>query len=367
MASTKKSQAKKRVRDDRDNRISDTSTKRQKKAKHDAAHETQRRAPLEEGFGKIDLVEGNTHNRRGTNQTGMIPDYVVDRAIKSERKTSRTSKSRRQVQAGPNEMMVHTFGLVPEAIPQWHAVDRSISSQGSSPYTFTGSFSSSRSDYDGLGGLPQGRGGPSNFPAEQGVLFAEPEYHRPIMRVYNFTEGPHPQFATVPNTPDVSPINMKFENGPEVARWSEGYQVAPVMERYPAQFPAQQHFEFATPGPAVQHMMGPRNDLYTCRPFPEHNHLRSNTPAAEFEIAYNGLQTIEYGDGPRHGLPIPYYQGYPTPEENGEPVPFAYPGPMPDPDFPAAALPGRVERGFTGNSSGVGEYRSLLCVAIHSD
>lgn len=362
MASNKKSQAKKRVRDDRDSNVPDTTIRRQKKTKHDAAHGPKRRATLDEGISTIDLVESNTHTRRSLAQTGTDPDHMGARVIKSERRPSRTSKSRRQVQTGPNLRMVHPFGPIPEAIPRWHAADHSTSSQGGSPFTLTGSFSGSHSDHGGPGGPPQVQGAPSNFPGRRDPTLEELEYHQRMMHIYNVTEVPHPEFATVPNTPIVSPITVKFEHGPEVARWPEEYQVAPAMERYPEHMPALQHFEFTGPGPAPQHVMVPSNDPYTRRPLQEPSQLRSITPAPEVRGTYaNGFQMVGYGEAQYHGLPILYNQDYPTPEENGDPAPFVYPGPTPDANFPAAALPASVERGFTGTSSGVGKYCSLVC------
>ena len=365
MASNKKSQAKKRVRDDRDNNVLDTTIRRQKKTKHNAAHGTRRSATLEEGIRTIDLAESNTHTCRRLAQIGMDPDYVGARAIKSERRPSRTSKSRRQVQTGPNLPMGHPFGLIPEAIPQWYAADPSSSSQGGSPFTLTGSFGGSHSDHESIGGLPQVQGAPSNLPGRRGLTLEELEYHQRMMHVYNVPEVPHPQFATVPKTPMVSPSIVKLENSPEVARWPEEYQVAPAMERYPEHMSALQHFEFTGPGPASQHVMVPSNDPYARMPFQEPSQLRSITPAPEVRGTYGtGFQMVGYGEAQYHGLPISYNQDYPTPEENGDPAPFLYPGPTPGENFPAATLPASVERGFTGTSSGVGKYCSLVCYIV---
>lgn len=100
-----------------------------------------------------------------------------------------------------------------------------------------------------------------------------------------------------------------------------------------------------------QSPMLPSNALsYAPSPFIDHSDGKSITPASDGHPAYSGFRIVDYG-----GLPVTYRQDYPNPEENCHPVPFAYPEPTPDANFPPAALPGSVTRGWTGYSSGVGE------------
>ena len=102
--------------------------------------------------------------------------------------------------------------------------------------------------------------------------------------------------------------------------------------------------------------MLPSHTHFTPGAFVEHVDTRSITPASEAHSAHNGFPMMEYAEYAQHGLPVTYHQHYPTPNEDGQHIPFGYPESAPDQDFPPDALPGPVHRGNTGYSSGVGTF-----------
>lgn len=362
MALNQKSQPGKRVRYTRSSESSDTTNKRQTRRKHDADHVTPG-STLENGIGGSDLVKNRIRTRCSQSKVAARANYTGTRSSESEPKPRETSTSRREVQNGPRRPMEHPFGFISEAIPQWHAADYSTSSQGSSPFTFAASFGSGHSERDGIGDPLQVQQGSSNLPERRDLTLEALEHHQRMMHVYNVTDVPKPHFATLPNTPLVSPITTTYESGPVVVGWPEVNQVAPTADRYSRALPLKQQSEFATPRPvAPQMMLLP----FTRLPFTEHREMRSINPAPEIRHAYNSAQMFDYRDTPCHGLPHLYNQDYPTPEANGEPAPFVYPAPMPDANCPAAALPASVVRGFTGTSSGVGKCCSFVYLTCHS-
>jgi hypothetical protein len=235
-----------------------------------------------------------------------------------------------------------------ELIPHWPSVDQSTSSQESSPLapSFCSSHSGQGNAYDSFQFLDA----PSNFPGQRDFKFEDSTHHHDTFHVHNVAMQ-QPYFETVPNTPVMSPT--KFTPFLPGSVWPEGHHVAPAMARYP---PTAYMSAATAPVPASQPLMLPSTMPYGPGSFIEHGDRRSTTPSSDVQSAYEGFPSIEYAENQHHGLPGPYRRDYPTPDENGQPIPFGYPEPTPDADFPAAALPGSVTRGFTGTSSGVSKF-----------
>ena len=245
-------------------------------------------------------------------------------------------------------------------IPNWRSIDNSTTSQENSPQT--SSFSSQSSQGD-LSNSFQIWDGPTDFPGLRDFKFEESTHQQNGFHVHN-VEIPQPYFETVPNTPLVSPSkSTAFSRG---SVWPEKYHVAPLMERYPERLSIAYMSAITAPVLPSQPPMLPSDMLFAPGPFINQVDRRSITPASDAQAAYGDYPSIEHGEHQHHSLPVSYHRDHPTPHEDSHPMPFAYPEPTPDANFPAAALPGSVVRGYTGTSSGVGKFIRSTTIATIS-
>jgi hypothetical protein len=292
------------------------------------------------------MVENRAFTGPGSTPLDMYPVQIaLPRA--SKHRCKRIKPSKRLIPTEGNFPVEHPSQL----IPHWPSIAQSTSSQESSP--LAPSFCSSRSGQGNAYDSFQFSDAPSNFPGQRDFKFEDSTHHHNAFHVHNVAI-PQPYFDTVPNTPVMSP--SKFTPFPPGSVWPEGRHVTRALERYPE--PLATGYMSAVTGPvtASQPPMLPSNMSYGPGSFTGHGDRRSTTPASDVQSAYESFPSIEYGEHQHHGLPGPYRRDYPISDDNGQPIPFGYPEATPDADFPAAALPGSVTRGFTGTSSGVSTF-----------
>lgn len=351
----KKTQTKKRAREGKETRSADTGGRRQKRSKRAAAQESkQAKTHLAENLNKINLSDNKLHSREHEKRSDQCAEYsnqmAAARMAKFRCKPIMPNTTRLSQIQTTGLPLAHRVGFIHPTDyhrPSW--ADYASSSDEESP--ISASFCSSQSSQDYKYGPYQMQEVQTDFPGRPNFMFAEPAPRQTTYQVHNVTDIPQPRFDTVPNTPMVSP--MKVSHFPETGTWQQPYHTAPKVERCQNQWPFACTPGFVSPVPTSQPAALPTNTHYARTTYVEHGGYRSSTPASEM-ASYSSFPMIPYAEPHHpHGLPTTYHYSSPTPEEQGQHVPFPHPEPTPDANLPPAALPASVVRGFTGTGSGV--------------
>ena len=358
---SRRSQVKKRTRDVPKVKASDTGNRQQKKTKHTASREAQRKkaGPIMK-VGKVELKKEEVDGGSTPRSYEMEIDLAgLSRSSKAPCKTIKPQPMR-IVQMHPNGFppSAHPF-FVQDAFPIDHGYHSASSSENS---PLTASFSSQSSQDNAVERFrPYTLS--TNFPGHQNFKYEEPTHHQVPIQVRHVTNMPHAYIEAAPNTPMASPA--KFTHFPHGGGWPGEYAVAQPMERYPVRASTPIMPTYAMPVPVYQPSMVPSHPQHVSTPFIEQVDRRSTTPASDVHSTYGGYPVMEYGENAHHGLPVTHHhhrQIYRTPDENAPPTVFPYLEQAPDPNFPADPLPGSVVRGNTGYASGVGKLHIFILI-----
>lgn len=228
------------------------------------------------------------------------------------------------------------------------------SSRSGSPTTT--SFSSAQSGEDRLWEPYQVQFGSSNIHGGPYFINERSRNGPNPVQVYQATHIPQPDFDTVSSTPVFPqtyaisfPDCKQLAEVPQNIYGSNGFQDTVTMVPY------------ANPEHAMtgqQHPATAASTEHASNMSTAHCRCHYHASGSYIHPGYYTTSPDDYGYVHIPGLPVAPMHGQPEPQENDPHLPFSYPEPKPDADFPVPPLPGNVIRGFTGHASGVGKYLS---------